>query len=76
MHNLASLADKHSDRLASTGFALEALADLLGHDGCEHNLTPSQQKGLRHAISALADLVKLTAFDLSEAAEPYRKGSE
>lgn len=74
MRNLVSLADKHGNHMTSAGFALEALADLLGHDGCEHNLTPHQEKCLRHAVSALAELVKLTGYALGEAAESYQKG--
>ncbi len=69
MRDLPSLAIEHGDRLQSTGYALETLANLLGVDGSEHHLTPSDINGLAHAVRALAGYVFAAGAGLYEAAE-------
>jgi hypothetical protein len=69
MSNLGKLAIEHGDLLASTGYALKTLADLLGVDGSEHNLTQHDTNGLTHAVRALAGYVSAAGLALYDAAE-------
>ena len=69
MRNLVRLAIDHGDRLQSTGYALETLANLLGADGSEHDLTPSDINGLTHAVRALAGYVSAAGLEVYEAGE-------
>jgi hypothetical protein len=69
MSSLGKLAIDHGDLLGSAGYALEAIANLLGADGSEHHLTPGDTNGLTHAVRALAGYVSAAGFALYEAAE-------
>lgn len=66
---LANIADEHGHRLNISGMALETLADLLGHDGCEHHLSPADAYGLTCAVRAIGAMVREAGLDLCEMAE-------
>lgn len=68
--NRNDLAFRSGDRLASVGMALDTIANLLGADGSEHHLTPSDRNGLIHAVRAFADQVRRSGYDLAEAFDP------
>lgn len=69
MRDLIPLAIEHGDRLQSTGYALETLANLLGCDGSEHHLTRQDINGLTHAVRALAGYAFAAGLEIYEAAE-------
>nr|WP_286948729.1 hypothetical protein [Pseudomonas sp. UBA6718] len=69
MRDLLPLAIEHGDRLQSTGYALETLANLLGCDGSEHHLTQQDINGLTHAVRALAGYAFAAGSEIYEAAE-------
>ncbi len=69
MRDLIPLAIEQGDRLQSTGYALETLANLLGGDGSEHHLTQQDINGLTHAVRALAGYVFGAGLEIYEAAE-------
>lgn len=68
MRDLKSLALEHGDLLLSTGYALETLANLLGADGSQHELTPDEYSGLTHAVRALSGYAGAAGLVLSGAA--------
>jgi len=69
MRDLTRLAIDHGDRLQSTGYALETLANLLGADGSEHHLSYADINGLTHAVRALAGYASAAGLELYEAGE-------
>ncbi|GLK90041.1 hypothetical protein [Pseudomonas turukhanskensis] len=62
-------AADHGNRLAISGLALEALADLLGHDGSEHHLSGAQVYGLACAVYAIGTSVRDQGAALCDIAE-------
>jgi len=66
---LAHVAEDHGNRLATSGLALETLANLLGHDGGEHHLSEKQVYGLACAVHAIGTAVRESGFDLCDKAE-------
>lgn len=72
MHNtrrVLKAAIDHGDLLGSAGYALETLADLLGCDGSEHDLTGDEYSGLLHAVRTIGGYIKAAGLDLYESAE-------
>lgn len=67
--SLAHTAENHGTRLATSGLALETLANLLGHDGGEHHLSDSQVYGLACAVHAIGTAVRESGFELCDKAE-------
>lgn len=55
--------------MVSAGYALNTISDLLGRDGCEHDLTHDDINGLLHVVHALGSYVTNVAFDLYGAAD-------
>lgn len=66
---LARTADEHGNRLSSAGLALEALANLLGHDGGEHHLSDAQMYGLTCAVHSIGMYVRDAGLLLCEKVE-------
>lgn len=73
MSDLNRLATDHGDRLISVGYAMETIANLLGCDGQEHDLSKDDINGLTHAARALAGYVRESGSALYEAAEQEAK---
>lgn len=69
MRDLLPLAIEHGDRLQSTGYALETLANLLGCDGSEHHLSRQDINGLTHAVRALGGYALAAGAELYEAVQ-------
>lgn len=67
--NLPKLAWNHGERTVSAAFGLDAIANLLGADGCEHHMNNEDREGLAHAIRALAGYLHSAGGDLCEGAE-------
>lgn len=66
---LAHAADEQGNRLCTAGLALEALANLLGHDGSEHHLSETQMYGLTCAVHSIGTLVRDSGMQLCDKAE-------
>jgi len=69
----AERVEKDANHMTAVGLALEALADLLGCDGCEHHLSDSQMTGLAYAIQALGVGIRDRGFELCDLAEEERR---
>lgn len=69
MADLTVLATHHGDQLQSMGLALEALGNLLGADGSEHNLNSRDLDGLAHAVRALGGYAFAAGVELYAATE-------
>ncbi|MNO63525.1 hypothetical protein D3C76_542330 [compost metagenome] len=76
MRNVIQLADRIGSNLTGAGLALETLADLLGADGCEHDLNYQQLTGLANAVAVLGIYIKGAGYDLCTAVELVQKGGE
>lgn len=70
MSELQKIAWDRGNDLCSVGFALEAIADLLGADGSEHGITASLENGLHHAIRAMGAFASVIGGELCEASDP------
>ncbi|WP_028620548.1 hypothetical protein [Pseudomonas sp. Ant30-3] len=55
----------HADSFVEVGIALIAIADLLGADYEDHNLTESQSEGLAQAARVLGQRVRDQGYALS-----------
>ena len=73
MSELQKITWDRGNDLCSVGFALEAIADLLGADGSEHGITDSLQNGLHHAIRAMGAFTSVIGGELCEASDPERQ---
>ncbi len=71
---LARLAYDHGDSLMSAGYALEAITDLLGCDGADHNLTPAHLNGLANAVRVIGAHIAAAGIELCEHSEALSKG--
>lgn len=67
-NGLALKTYTHGVRLEGAGQALHSIADLLDCYGAGPELSTSQQAGLFHAVGIIADLVKRSGEELSNAA--------
>jgi hypothetical protein len=74
MREVIQLADAVGNNLTGAGIALETLADLLGADGCEHDLNYQQITGLAQAVAVIGTYVKGAGFNLCQAAELAQEG--
>lgn len=70
MSDLQKITWDRGNDLCSVGFALEAIADLLGADGSEHGITESLANGLHHAIRAIGAFASVIGGELCEASDP------
>ncbi|MDI3274854.1 hypothetical protein [Pseudomonas sp. AL03] len=70
MSELQKITWDRGNDLCSVGFALEAIADLLGADGSEHGITDSLQNGLHHAVRAMGAFASAIGGELCEASDP------
>jgi len=70
MSELQKITWDRGNDLCSVGFALEAIADLLGADGSEHGITASLENGLHHAIRAMGAFASVIGGELCEASDP------
>lgn len=70
MSDLQKISWDRGNDLCSAGFALEAIADLLGADGSEHGITESLASGLHHAIRAIGAFTSVIGGELCEASDP------
>jgi hypothetical protein len=66
---LAHIADEHGYRLSTAGLALEALVNLLGHDGGEHHISDTQMYGLTCAVHSISMYVRDAGILLCEKVE-------
>ncbi|HUE93578.1 hypothetical protein [Pseudomonas sp.] len=64
MSDLPRIANKLGSTLAQAGMGLKTISELLGCDGCEHDLTEENINGLHHAVAAIADLVAMAGYEL------------
>lgn len=74
--NLLELAYTSGNTLASAGYALEAIGNLLGADGSEYNLTPDLENGLQHAVLAIGVMVREYGISLAEKADSATQNAE
>ena len=69
MSEFLRMAERIGGDLASAGFALEAIGNLLGADGAERHINAKLENGLHHAVVALGRLVHIAGGKLCEAVE-------
>lgn len=70
---LARISYEHGDSLMAVGYALEAITDLLGCDGSEHNLTTAHLNGLANAVRVIGVYIAAAGIELCEHSEALGK---
>lgn len=73
---LAHTTYEHGDRLQSAGYALDALADLLGGGGPQHHLTPAHLNGLINAVRVIGWHIADAGIELCEHSAALATGGE
>lgn len=72
MSDFATQVESHANQAATVGLALTTIADLLGCDGCEHNLSEEHLQGLAHAVQAIGFGIRESGLELFSQVEKER----
>lgn len=66
---LPAFVFEKSGTLSAAGLALIAIAEMLGADGSDHDVSDTQRAGLHHAVFVIGEAMFVSSSEVAEAAE-------